>query len=98
MGIILTNNLQKNEAALKIQKWWRNNINKNYYYNDYIKINKISEESDFSDTSSESNIIREKESDIPKRSFCKSVIHAFIEISIVILLPMVYFRVKNMYF
>lgn len=93
MTIISTNpdQLQHN-AASKIQEWWRN-------------LYESSSSDTTSDASSEviSDIYPNGNyyiNEIPKydypqqKSFCDNFVRIFVEVSLVILLPIVYFRVK----
>jgi hypothetical protein len=91
-------------AALKIQNWWRN------LYRNYDSSETESEsDSDSSDNCSDSSSGNCSDSDIyprthhnyqeipeiQEKSFCNSLLGVFVEVTIVILLPIVYFRVKN---
>lgn len=97
-------------AALKIQNWWRN-LYRNSDSESNTESNTESDtESDSSSDSSSDNCsdiypnthhnyqeIKEIK-EIPRiqeKSFCNSLLGVFVEVTIVILLPIVYFRVKN---
>jgi hypothetical protein len=91
-------------AALKIQNWWRN-LYRNYDSSD-TDSSSDSSDTDSSETDSDidsdiyprthHNYQEIKEiPEIQEKNFCNSLLAVFVEVSIVILLPIVYFRAKN---
>lgn len=95
-------------AALKIQNWWRNLYRNSYSESDTSSDSNSSDSDSDSEISSRfdtnSDIYPnthhnyQEIKEIPRiqeKSFCNSLLGVFVEVTIVILLPIVYFRVKN---